>query len=227
MLINPSIEDLVINFDPVLTLDLLATLIFAMVGCFKAIKYELDLLGMMMLAIITGIGGGIMRDMLFNELPYAVLQGGTYVGICFIGMLIVLALRDWLADKWNFMLILDACGLATFTYVGANLAYTKELSFQWVCISAGLTSCGGGIIRDVLVGEIPSVMRKGFYLSASLLGGVMFYLSKDLAKWTNGDVYYVTCSTVILLRLLALWFDLGLPNVKSFSEPPSVRRRKI
>jgi len=195
----------------------IGTIAFAMSGAFKAIRHELDVLGLLVLGFATAIGGGLIRDALLHRTPAVFIDNGP-AAYALLGCIIVLV-SHWLSRKvWGLtdpesrtFLILDAIGLAAFTVLGASAGATAGLNVFGIVMLAAITGVGGGMIRDLLVGEIPLVLKADFYATATIIGAVIFFLlgwlSVDPA--TNSAVTFII---TLLLRLLAIQYKWQLPK---------------
>ena len=195
----------------------IGTIAFAMSGAFKAIRHELDVLGILVLGFATAIGGGLIRDALLHKTPAAFIDNGP-AAYALLGCLIVLV-SHWLSRKvWGLtdpesrtFLILDAIGLAAFTVLGASAGATAGLNVFGIVMLAAITGVGGGMIRDLLVGEIPLFLKADFYATATIIGAIVFFvlgwLSVDPA--TNSAVTFIV---TLLLRLLAIQYKWQLPK---------------
>jgi uncharacterized membrane protein YeiH len=211
---NP-LETLIIQF-----LDIFGTFVFAISGAFKAIKHELDLLGVLVLAIATGIGGGILRDLLIGYTPPSALRDETFFVVCCLGGLAVFFAAPKIAKRWDMVLIADAIGLGVFTAIGAATGLEKGVGITGVLLLGVLTATGGGVLRDVLVREIPMIIRKDFYATASLLGGLVLVVLARFHIDKTVTVFACMFST-ILIRLLAMRLKFELPRARSLPESPS------
>jgi uncharacterized membrane protein YeiH len=208
-------------------LDIFGTFAFAVSGAFRAIKYELDILGVIMLGLVTGVGGGIIRDILLGLSPPMALCDQTYFIVCVIGAVLVFYLAPHIARRWDHVMLADAVGLSVFTAIGAAQAGRVDAVPVTVVFLAMITACGGGVIRDIFVGEIPAILKVDFYAAAALLGGTIFVIlislgvKEDAALWT-------TIALTLVLRFAAMYFRLHLPVSKSLSASPSeiTRERK-
>lgn len=195
-------------------LDLFGTMAFAVTGAFKAIEHKADIVGVIILATITGVAGGTIRDVIFSDsLPNSILDP-AYVGITVASGIIVFLLFSRLKKHWNVFLKFDAIGLGVFTVIGATFAYSVfGLNFLAI-ISAGiLTAVGGGILRDVFVNQVPIVFVKELYASASFVGVVIFYLILVM----DGELYIATIVGIVIttgLRMVAMKYNWNLPRVK-------------
>ena len=196
-------------------LDLFGTMAFAVTGAFKAIEHKADIVGIIILATITGIAGGTIRDVILGKsLPNSLIDP-SYVIITVVSAIVIFLLHSKMKKHWNVFLKFDAIGLGVFTVIGATFAYNMfGMNFLVIVLSGMLTAIGGGILRDVFVSQTPIVFVKELYASASFLGAAVFYL---VILLTN-DVYAGTISGLLLatgLRMVAMKYNWNLPKVKS------------
>ena len=196
-------------------LDLFGTMAFAVTGAFKAIEHKADIVGIIILATITGVAGGTIRDVIFGKtLPNSLIDP-AYVIITVISAIVLFLLYSKMKKHWNVFLKFDAVGLGVFTVIGATFAYNLfGMNFLIIVLSGMLTAIGGGILRDVFVNQTPIVFVKELYASASFIGAITFYFTLLI---TN-EVYAATILGIILttgLRLVAMKYNWNLPRVKS------------
>lgn len=194
-------------------LDLFGTMAFAVTGAFKAIEHKSDIVGILLLATITGVAGGTIRDIVMGKFPNS-LSDPAYVVITIISGISIFFLYSHLKKHWNLFLKFDAIGLGVFAIIGATFAYNLVgLNFLAIMLCGMLTAVGGGILRDVFVTQIPVVFVKEFYVSASFIGISAFYF----ILYFGGELYAATIFGIILtttLRLIAMKFNWNLPRVK-------------
>ena len=188
---------------------------FAVTGAFKAIEHKADIVGIIILATITGVAGGTIRDVILGkDLPNSLIDP-SYVIITVVSAIIIFLLHSKMKKHWNVFLKFDAIGLGVFTVIGATFAYNMfGMNFLVIVLSGMLTAIGGGILRDVFVSQTPIVFVKELYASASFLGAAVFYL---VILFTN-DVYAGTITGLLLatgLRMVAMKYNWNLPKVKS------------
>ena len=202
-------------------LEIAGTVSFAISGAMAALEKKVDLFGVIVLGITTALAGGIFRDMLVGRVPPAAFSDGTYMKIAFVTSVIVFLAAWMFSDKYvnNIQVIdtinniFDAAGLGAFTITGAKVAMSMgymDNSF-FVIFLGMVTGVGGGIIRDLMIGEIPFILRKRIYAVASLLGGCIYYvlLSKNVADMTAA---FIGIGIVFSLRMLATIFRWNLPK---------------
>ena len=194
-------------------LDLFGTMAFAVTGAFKAIEHKSDIVGILLLATITGVAGGTIRDIVMGQFPNS-LSDPVYVIITVLSGISIFFLYSHLKKHWNLFLKFDAIGLGVFAIIGATFAYNLVgLNFLAIMLAGMLTAVGGGILRDVFVTQVPIVFVKEFYVSASFIGIVVFYL----ILYFGGELYSATILGIILtttLRLIAMKFNWNLPRAK-------------
>ncbi len=195
-------------------LDLFGTVAFAITGAFKAIERKFDVVGILLLATITGVAGGTIRDVILGRIPNSI-SDPTYVILKIESGIIIFFLYSRLKKHWNLFLKFDAIGLGVFTIIGATFAYNIfGLNFLAILLAGILTAVGGGILRDIFVNQVPIVFVKEFYLSASFIGIVVF----SVILYFTDDLYYATIVGIILttsLRLIAMKYNWNLPKVKN------------
>lgn len=194
-------------------LDLFGTMAFAVTGAFKAIEHKSDIVGILLLATITGVAGGTIRDVIMGQFPNS-LSDPVYVIITVLSGVTIFFLYSHLKKHWNLFLKFDAIGLGVFTIIGATFAYNLVgLNFLAIMLAGILTAVGGGILRDVFVTQVPIVFVKEFYISASFIGVVVFYFT----LYFGGELYSATILGISLttaLRLIAMKFNWNLPRAK-------------
>ena len=195
-------------------LDLFGTVAFAITGAFKAIEKKLDIVGILVLATITGVAGGTIRDVILGRIPNSIVDP-NYVIVTIASGLVIFFLYSRLKKHWNLFLKFDAIGLGVFTIIGATFAYNVfGLNFLAILLAGILTATGGGILRDLFVNQVPIVFIKEFYLSASFIGIVVFSI---ILYFTN-ELAYATIAGIVLtssLRLIAMKYNWNLPKVKN------------
>ena len=195
-------------------LDLFGTVAFAITGAFKAIEKKFDIIGILVLATITGVAGGTIRDVVLGRVPNSIVDP-TYVIVTIASGIAIFFLYSRLKKHWNLFLKFDAIGLGVFTIIGATFAYNIfGLNFLAILLAGVLTAAGGGILRDIFVNQVPIVFVKEFYLSASFIGIVIFSI---ILYFTN-ELYYATIVGITLtssLRLIAMKYNWNLPKVKN------------
>lgn len=208
--------------DIILVLELIGTVAFAVSGAVAAMEKHLDIFGVLFCGIITALGGGTIRDTLLGKFPPAMFSDYIYlifaIGTSLIAFIVAKLLNTRfernvkVIDKVNN--VFDAVGLGVFTVVGINAAIRAGFSDNafFAIFLGATTGCGGGILRDIIIREIPSVFTKRIYAVASLAGGTLYYLL--LVTFSLGNILSVSASIALIfvLRLLASVFRWDLPK---------------
>jgi len=187
---------------------------FAISGFFVAVRVKLDFLGTLISVFLTALGGGIIRDITVDKTPYTFTHN-TPALIVFIVMVLLILFafhkRDSIENKLLFILS-DSIGLISFSITGALIALEAGLNLTGVLALAFVTAVGGGIIRDVIINEVPFVLKTGFYGTIALLIGLVLYVLD-----VYGLVNYVALTIVfllgILLRIIAYYKKWAIPLV--------------
>lgn len=160
-------------------IDILGTFSFAVSGAFAAMEKRLDLFGVL-LAFITAIGGGTIRDLLIGDTPVTWLQHPSMGWVIVAGAARTLFFRRRLKQIQSLLTAFDALRLGLFTIIGIQKGILHHLS-PGVCIALGtMTGCFGGVIRDIVLNKVPLILQKDIYASASILGGIAYFLLTDI-----------------------------------------------
>ena len=192
-------------------LDLIGTAAFAASGAWVAVRRRMDLFGVLVLGLVTAVGGGTLRDLLVGDLPPFSLQNELYLYIAIGAALAVFAARNRFQMVERPLLVLDAIGLGTFVVIGTTKALDFQLGFLGAALMGVMTCTAGGVIRDVLANQVPLILRKEVYASACLAGGVLL-VGMEQAGAPRPLAALVAAGTVITLRLLAIHYKWSLPR---------------
>lgn len=192
-------------------LDLFGTMAFAVTGAVKAIEHKLDIFGVIFLSAITGLAGGIIRDVVLGKIPPSGISELSYVSIAIATAIVVYFLYPRFKGQMGLFLVFDAVGLGVFTIIGATIALDMYGFDVLLMVFGGMiTAIGGGIIRDALVNETPLVFRKELYASISFVGVILYILL--IYERMNLEISSVICILfVTVLRIMALRFNWNLP----------------
>ena len=198
-------------------LDYLGTVAFAVTGASKAISHKADIFGIIILATVVGVAGGITRDVIFGRFPTA-FSDPIYISITVIVGVVMFFLYAKFKSEMNIWLVFDAIGLGVFSILGASIAYqVVGMEFLPMLFGGMITAIGGGILRDVFVREIPIVFVKEVYAVASIIGIVVFYGILNAGV----DIQVASVIGIVVAtgtRLLAMKYNWNLPKVKETSE---------
>lgn len=194
-------------------LDFIGVFVFAISGVLAAINKKLDLFGVFVIAFVTALGGGTLRDVLIGKTPVGWMEDLNYVYIIFLGNGIALLFRNYLNKLRISLFLFDTIGLGVFTLIGLQKGLDYGLH-PVICIAIGtMTASFGGLIRDILCNEIPLLLNGGtIYATICILGGILFFTLKYFGL--QDSVNEVTTSLfIIVFRLIAVRFNLSLPVV--------------
>ena len=195
--------------------DLFGTFAFAVSGAILGIKKDMDIYGMFILAVSVGVGGGTMRDVLLSRTPPFVLTDINYMIVIAAATLIVFFLNSKVVKDMPMkaLNIADAVGLGVFTSIGANVAVECNVEWYGIIFFGVMTATAGGMIRDTLAGEVPFVLKKEVYASASIAGGILFIVLHRANIGMNINIL-ITSVIVTLIRIIAIYKNWNLPHFK-------------
>ncbi len=187
---------------------------FAMSGFFIATRNKLDFLGVLISVFLTALGGGILRDVTVDKIPYTFTH--TSPALIIVSVMILLVIfrfnkRPSIENKPLFILS-DSIGLVSFSITGAMIALEASLNITGVLALSFITAVGGGIIRDVIINEIPFVLKTGFYGTIALLIGLILYLLESFGMMNIVSLSILFIAGVIL-RLYAYYHKWAIPMI--------------
>lgn len=192
-------------------LDLIGIGVFAVSGALAAGRKRLDLLGVFVLASVTAIGGGTIRDLLLDRHPLVWLTDASYLGVIVASVAVTFAYVHWRRPPLASLLVADALGLALFSIGGAQIAESKGLPAAAVVVLGTVTGVGGGVIRDVLSAEIPFVLRRGNLYASTVIVGIAAYLLLESAGVERQPASLMGMALIAAVRLAAIRWELELP----------------
>jgi len=198
-------------------MEMLGTSAFAISGALAAMRQRLDVFGVLVITFATAVGGGTIRDVIIGNTPVAWLKDQQTISVIFVSYLLTLIFRRYLRHFSKTLAVFDAVGLGFATIVGLQRGIEANLG-PAICVTLGMVSgCFGGVVRDVLLNEIPLVFRKDIYASASMLGGILYFL---FAGWDMFAPLAATLSIffVVGLRLIVLRYKWEFPGMKTPDE---------
>ena len=195
-----------------LTIDILGTIAFAISGVLVAMEKRLDLFGVLIIAFVTAIGGGTLRDLLIGNTPVGWMHDLTYVITIFISVVFAIIFVNKLKYLRKSLFLFDTIGIGLYTMVGVEKGLEAQL-LPIMCVFLGtMTACFGGVIRDILCNEIPVIFRKEIYATACILGALSYFLIVQLPV-KEEFAYIAGILIVIILRLLAVKFKISWPSI--------------
>lgn len=197
------------------TLDLVGVVVFAISGVLEAGRRQMDIFGAVVLALVTALGGGTLRDVILQHGPVFWVADPTYVIAVTLAALAAFVVVRRVPLPRRFLLVADAAGLAVFAVMGTQKALGAGAA-PVVALGMGvITGVAGGVIRDVLCNEVPLVLRREIYATAALSGGLLFWLLREAG---TGEAWATALGAlcVFAVRLVAVRLNLDLPTA-----PPS------
>ena len=195
-----------------LALDLVGVFVFALSGGLVAVKQRFDLFGVLVLACAAGLGGGIMRDVLIGDVPPVGISDWRLLTAAALGGLATFYFHPGIERVGRFVKVLDAGGLAAFAVAGSLKAITTLGVSPIAAVLVGvITAVGGGVIRDILAGHVPEVLRRELYALPALLGAIVVVVLVEravLQMW----MLWAAAGLVFVVRLVAVRLDLNAPT---------------
>ncbi len=200
------------KFDLLRVIDILGTISFAVSGVFAAMQKKLDLFGILVIAFITSVGGGTLRDILLGDLPVSWMRDLFYP-LLILGITVVTILfRRIVGNFQATLLVFDSLGLGFFTVFGLQKGIASDMH-PGICIALGtITGCFGGVIRDISLGSTPLIFQKEIYASASILGGIVYFLLLLIPVPTY-FVEVIVIAVTFAVRMVSVHFKLSLPGI--------------
>lgn len=200
-----------LNFIDII--DILGTFSFAAAGAFAAMEKKLDPFGVLIIAFVTAIGGGTIRDVLIGSFPVSWLSNSMAIWVILIAAVVTMLFGSYLKKLDKMLFLFDALGLGLFTVIGIEKGISYQLS-PGICVALGtITGCFGGVLRDVLLNNVPLIFHKEIYALASIMGGILFFLVHDAMD--DSLAYLISILVVFITRVFAVQFDWSLPKFYS------------
>ena len=194
-------------------LDVLGTIAFAISGVSVAMNKKMDPFGVLIIAFVTSIGGGTLRDVLIGVTPVTWMTNMTYVYVIFLATIFTVIFKQKIDHLRKSLLLFDTIGIGLYTVVGIEKGLVVGLH-PIICISLGtISACFGGVIRDILSNEIPVIFStKEIYATACILGGITYFMLRQLS-FDDNVIFMLSGLVVIIVRLVAVKFKISLPNL--------------
>ncbi|QYA26879.1 trimeric intracellular cation channel family protein [Gramella sp. MT6] len=204
-------------------LDVLGTIAFAISGALSAMNRRLDIFGIFIIAFVTAIGGGTIRDVLIGNTPVTWMENVVYVYLIGVVTIFAIIFRNKLNYLKKSLFLFDTIGLGVFTITGVETGIQNGLDPILSVALGAMTGTFGGVIRDILCNEIPVIFRKEIYATACLIGAMAYIILYNMN--VDADIIYlVTTLTVISIRLVVVKYHLTLPSFYPV-QPKSSKRR--
>lgn len=193
-------------------IEILGTIAFAISGSLAAMNKKLDPFGVFVIAFVTAVGGGTLRDVMIGRTPVAWMTQLDYVYLIILGYALALVFRKKIYRLRKSLFLFDTIGLSVFTLIGLQKGLETGLH-PVICIALGtMTACFGGVIRDILCNEIPVIFRREIYATICMAGGILFFLLKAFNLHDN-ILSIIVAVVMISLRILAVRYRWSLAPV--------------
>ena len=200
-------EDLV-----TLVLNLAGTFAFGLSGGILAVRKKMDLFGVLVLSVTTGLGGGILRDVLLNRLPPTTVTDTRFLAVAALAGVLVFVAYNRLIHHSLFITTFDALGLGIFTVTGTTIALSNGLGPVPAALLGMLTGVGGGVLRDILAAEVPLILRSEIYAVASLLGATIIILANQV-QLLGSSAEIIAAAATVTLRMVSVRSGWRIPMV--------------
>lgn len=193
-------------------IDILGTIAFAISGVLVALNKRMDVFGIFIIAFVTAVGGGTLRDILIGDTPVSWMTNMTYVYVILVATIFAVSFKSKIDYLRRSLFLFDTIGIGLYTVVGVEKGISAGLH-PIICIALGtMSACFGGVIRDILCNQIPVIFRKEIYATACILGGMAYFLIKRLP--IEGDFVFIIAGLVVItIRIIAVKYKVSLPSL--------------
>ena len=199
--------------DPIYLWDLIGTFVFGISGVLLGLERRMDVFGMFILAFVTGVGGGTLRDVLIGSTPVFWMKNLMYIFMIGVSVVFTLLFKTKFSAHWSYWLLLfDAIGLGVFTIIGLEKALHYDLSPTIAIVLGTMTGSFGGVIRDILANRMPAIFQKEIYATACVAGGTVYFLLNGIMAEYHAWVVFITICVVIAVRMLSVKYHWELPK---------------
>lgn len=193
-------------------LDIFGTIAFAVSGVLIAMNKKMDPFGILIIAFVTAVGGGTLRDILIGVTPVSWMKDMNYTYVILFSTVLAVLIKQKIYYLRTSLFLFDTIGIGLYTVVGVEKGISAELH-PIICVALGtISACFGGVIRDILCNEIPIIFRKEIYATACILGGFSYFALKNLPVDDN-IIFLASGIIVIVIRLIAVKFKIALPSL--------------
>ncbi|GGI57209.1 trimeric intracellular cation channel family protein [Winogradskyella haliclonae] len=194
------------------TIDILGTVAFAISGVLVAMNKKMDPFGVFIIAFVTAVGGGTLRDVLIGATPVFWMQDMTFILVISLASVFAVVFRNYIKHLRRSLFLFDTIGIGLYTVIGIEKGISADLH-PVICVTLGtMSACFGGVIRDILCNEIPVIFRKEVYATACILGGLA-YFGLDAFLQDQNLLFLIAGAVVIAIRLVAVIFKISLPSL--------------
>tara|TARA_R100001369_G_scaffold3540_8_gene10977 strand:- start:25994 stop:26659 length:666 start_codon:yes stop_codon:yes gene_type:complete len=194
------------------TIDILGTIAFAISGVLVAMNKRMDPFGVFIIAFVTAVGGGTLRDLLIGSTPVFWMADMIFIYVIAAATFAAVVFRNQIKHLRKSLFLFDTIGIGLYTVIGIEKGLNADLH-PIICVALGtISACFGGVIRDILCNEIPVIFRKEVYATACIFGGSTYFILREFITDQN-LIFVISLSVVITVRLLAVIFKISLPTL--------------
>ncbi|KAA8485496.1 trimeric intracellular cation channel family protein [Arcticibacter tournemirensis] len=191
-------------------IELLGVIVFTISGAFSAMQKRFDAFGVLIIGFVTALGGGTIRDVLIGYTPVSWMRTANLPLITLVTGILTIFFKQYIKNLKTTFIIFDAVGLGLFTMIGIQRGVAEGLSPE-ICIILGtITGSFGGVLRDILLNNIPQIFRKEIYATACIVGGIVYFLL--ISTFDKNIARLVTISLICGIRLVAVRYNLSMPK---------------
>ena len=194
-------------------LDIFGTFVFAVSGALVASDKKFDLFGVLIIAFVTAVGGGMLRDVLMDAHPINWIGDLNYLYTIFAAVILTFLFKSKIAYLSKTLFLFDTIGISVFTLLGLEKGLTFNLHPIIALIMGMISAVFGGVLRDVLTNKVPLIFQKEIYASACLVGGIS-YLILNHFKFPENIIFILSGAIIVVIRVVAVKFHLQLPKIK-------------
>jgi uncharacterized membrane protein YeiH len=199
--------------DIIYVLDILGTFAFAVSGALVALDKKFDLFGVIIIAFITAVGGGMLRDVLINAHPINWIGDLNYLYTIFTAVIFTFLFKSKIFYLSKTLFLFDTIGISVFTLLGLQKGLSYELHPLVALIMGMISAVFGGVLRDVLTAKVPLIFEKEIYASACLAGGIIYLILRYFI--VEEDInFIISAAVVVIIRAIVVRFHLELPKIK-------------
>ncbi|GAB7256790.1 trimeric intracellular cation channel family protein [uncultured Polaribacter sp.] len=200
--------------DVVYLLDILGTFAFAVSGALVASDKKFDLFGVIIIAFVTAVGGGMLRDVLINAHPINWIADLNYLYVIFTAVVFTFLFKSKIAFLSRTMFLFDTIGISVFTLLGLQKGLSFNLHPIIALIMGMISAVFGGVLRDVLTNKVPLIFEKEIYASACLAGGIIYLLLFKFSTLPEKFIFIIAALVIITIRAISVKYHLQLPKIK-------------
>ena len=194
-------------------LDIFGTFVFAVSGALVASDKKFDLFRVLIIAFVTAVGGGMLRDVLMDAHPINWIGDLNYLYTIFAAVILTFLFKSKIAYLSKTLFLFDTIGISVFTLLGLEKGLTFNLHPIIALIMGMISAVFGGVLRDVLTNKVPLIFEKEIYASACLVGGIS-YLILNHFKFPENIIFILSGAIIVVIRVVAVKFHLQLPKIK-------------